>query len=355
MAAPFRPAGTWTALVTPFDARGVLDVARFKQLVEFQVAADVAGVVACGTTGESPTLTWEEHEALVRSAVAKANGQVGVIAGTGSNNTAEAIRGTRSARDEGADAALVVDCYYNGPSSSELRSEYYQRVLDAVPELPLVPYIIPGRTGCALSAADLADLHLRNPDRVPAVKQATGDLARMRQDRTLAGERLAILSGDDELTLTMMRDPEVRACGVICVMSNIAPRAVIALVDAAARGDEARSNELAGKLAPLFRLVTCRALNRRCLPNGREVEVEDRYRNPLSAKTIMAGLGMIDGTCRPPLGRMSTPAVKQCRDALRQVWENAPELLQPVAEAFDVDITKRLANDSIWSALTAAG
>jgi len=350
MTVPFEPRGTWTALVTPFDAQGVLDAARYKRLVDFQIAEGITGLVACGTTGESPTLTWEEHDALVRTTVAGARGK-GVVAGTGSNNTAEAIRGTRDARDEGASAALVVDCYYNGPSSSELREEYYERILSAVPNLPLVPYVIPGRTGCALDAGDLAHLHLSSPDRIPAVKQATGDLERMRLDRKLAGKSLAILSGDDDLTITMMRDPAIGASGCIAVTSNVAPRAMTEMVTAQTRGDEARASQLADQLSPLLKIVGVKITTPRRLPDGREVEVVDKYRNPLPIKTVMAGLGMIDGLCRPPLGRMSEAGVNVCRDAVRKVWEAAPEILRPVEEAFEVRIAERLASDEVWSAL----
>jgi len=352
MTTQFSPQGTWTALVTPFDAHGVLDAARYKRLVDFQVAEGITGLVACGTTGESPTLTWEEHDALVRTAVAGARGK-GVVAGTGSNNTAEAIRGTRDARDEGASAALVVDCYYNGPSSAELRTEYYERILAAVPDLPIVPYIIPGRTGCAMAAADLAHLHLAAPDRVPAVKQATGDLDRMRLDRELATDTLAILSGDDDLTLTMMQDPLIRAAGVIAVTSNVAPRAMTEMVAAQARGDHRRAEQLAEQLAPLLKVVGVKVAGPRRLPNGRQVDVEDRYRNPLPIKTVMAGLGMIEGLCRPPLGRMSPSGVAVCRAAVQRVWETAPEVLRPIETAFDLKIEDRLSDDSVWAALAA--
>ncbi len=351
MTVPFQPRGTWTALVTPFDAYGVLDVGAFKRLVEFQRREGVTGLVPCGTTGESPTLTWEEHDALVRTAVALVEGELGVLAGTGSNNTAEAIRGTRDARDDGASAALLVDCYYNGPSSLELRTEYFERVVAAVPDLPIVPYVIPGRTGCALAATDLAILHLSHPARVPAVKQATGDLERMRLDRELAGERLAILSGDDDLTLAMMTDPAIRAGGVISVMSNVAPRAVSAMVSAAASGDVAGATRLAEELAPLLGLVGCKIATRRRLPDGREAAVEDRFRNPLPVKTMMAGLGLLEGTCRAPLGRMTAPAVARVRDALRAVWTRAPQHLAPLEEAFGVSVEARLADDTVWARL----
>lgn len=353
MSIPFQPRGAWTALVTPFTGEGRFSLPRFARLVEFQLAEGIAGLVPCGTTGESPTLSWEEQEAAVAVAVRKADGKAGVLAGAGSNSTAEAISGTADAREQGASAVLLVDCYYNGPSSLELRREYYERVLEAVPTIPLVPYVIPGRTGCALSAADLAILHQTEPTRVPAVKSATGDLERMRLDRTLGGESLAILSGDDDLTLTMMKDAAIGASGVISVMSNLAPRAVQAMVDAAASGDAERAQQLEAQLAPLFALVVVKAQGERRLPDGRTVTVEDRFRNPVAVKTMMAGLGMLDGIFRAPLGRMSAPAVARCRSALREVWERSPEVLTPIEPAFDVRISERLADDAVWAALAS--
>ena len=351
MSGTFRPHGLWTALVTPFSADHQIDQDSFRRLVEFQVEEGVDGVLPCGTTGESPTLSWQEHDAVVQAGVRAVEGRVGVLAGTGSNNTQEAIRATTHAKEAGATAALLVDCYYNGPSSLELRTEYYERILEQVPDIPIVPYVIPGRSGCELSAADLAILHLNDPKRVPAVKQATGDLDRMRLDRKLAGSALSILSGDDELTLTMMRDEGIRASGVISVLSNIVPGAIGGMVRAEAADDAEETRRLSDVLAPLLNLVTCTVTALRTLPNGQSVEVTDKFRNPVPIKTMMAGLGMISSAKRAPLGRMSAGAVGQCRDALREVHRADPGILGPIEEAFDVRIGQRLGDDGVWSAL----
>lgn len=351
MIRPFEARGAWTALITPFNSSGEFDAQAFARLIEFQLAQGVDGLVPCGTTGESPTLSWEEHGAAVGLAVRMADGRVGVLAGTGSNSTEEAIDGTRDAWSRGANAALLVDCYYNGPSSLELRTHYYERVLDAVPEIPLVPYVIPGRTGCSLSAADLALLHLENPTRVPAVKSATGDMERMREDRALAGSTLAIFSGDDELTLSMMQDRSIACCGAISVMANIAPKAVTELCHAAARGDDKSADALAKALDPLFRSVTLKVRSDRTLPSGRVVSVEDRFRNPVAVKTMMAGLGMLSPVFRAPLGLMNRPAVELCRQALRVTQDRNPELLRPIEEAYGVNVAARLNDNAVWSAL----
>jgi 4-hydroxy-tetrahydrodipicolinate synthase len=354
MPVAFRPEGVWTALVTPFDKRGKLDNAAFKRLVEFQVAQGVTGLVPTGTTGESPTLSWDEHNQLVEEAVVFAKDKVGVLAGAGSNCTDEAIDASRHAREAGASAALIVDCYYNGPSSLELRTEYYAQIAEWVTELPLVPYIIPGRSGTALSAEDLAILHAAYPKRFPAVKQATGDLERMRQDHRLAGSSLAIMSGDDDLTLAMMADPEICATGVISVMSNLAPGALSRMVKAFRSGDQAAAKNIAAQLNPLFKLVGCKVPGSRSLPDGRVVEVEDRFKNPVPVKTMMAGLGMPVGLCRRPLGKMTKPAVDKCRNSLREVQAKSPEVLKPIGEAFGVNIEARLADDAVWAELTRA-
>lgn len=350
MTKPFEPRGVWPALATPFTDDGRIDMPAFERLTRFVVAEGVTGVVPCGTTGESPTLSWEEHDQLVVSAIQTVGDAAGVLAGTGSNNTQEAIRGTDDARRHGASAALLVDCYYNGPSSLELRREYYERVLKAVPEIPIVPYVIPGRTGCALGAEDLAMLHLADPKRVPAVKQATGDLDRMRYDRQLCGPSLAIMSGDDDLTLDMMNDPGIQASGVISVMANLVPRAIAEMVAARAAGDIGRAGEIAGKIGPLLRVVGVRVHAVRQLPDGRELQVEDKYRNPVPLKAMMTGLGMLGAYCRRPLGPMSDAALAVCRGALRAVWEAAPEYLRPIEEHFEVDVAARLDDDAHWRA-----
>lgn len=343
--------GAWTALVTPFTKTGAFDAHAYARLLEFQRDQGISGVVPCGTTGESPTLSWEEHGAAVAAAVRMMEGHAGVLAGAGSNSTAEAINGTRDAWSRGATGVLLVDCYYNGPSSLELRAEYYERVLEAVPDVQIVPYVIPGRTGCALGSADLAILHQQAPERVPAVKSATGNLEVMRRDRELAGPTLTILSGDDELTLGMMQDPTILAAGGISVMSNLAPAALTQMCTAQKSGDLALAQALNQALAPLGELVGCKVAATRVLPNGGQVQVEDRFRNPSAVKTMMAGLGMVAPVLRAPLGLMSAPAVALCRAALQKVHHDSPFVLKPIEAAFGVSVSQRLADDAIWSAL----
>ena len=203
-----------------------------------------------------------------------------------------------------------------------------------------------------MGAEDLAILHLSAPERVPAVKSATGDFPRMRRDRELAGESLAIFSGDDEVTLRMMTDPLIRACGVISVMSNLVPGAVAELCRAQRSGEHALAERLHARLSPLFSLVGCQAHAERRLPGGKTLPVIDRFRNPVPVKTMMAGLGMIGPMLRRPLGKMTQPAVAACREALRTVYAGAPELLEPLEVAFNVSVPARLDDDAVWASLS---
>ena len=210
--------GAWTALVTPMTADGGIDWAGLEKNIQFQIDQGITGLVPTGTTGESPTLTWEEHNRIVEKTAELARGRCRTIAGTGSNSTAEAVESSEHAVEHGADAVLLVDCYYNGPSSLELRHEYYGVVAELLPDTPIVPYIIPGRSGTALSVEDMAILAADFPN-IHSVKEASGDLERMARTRKLLGPEFQILSGDDDLTYTMMTSPDIAAQGVISVVS----------------------------------------------------------------------------------------------------------------------------------------
>lgn len=303
-----------------------------------------------GTTGESPTLSWEEHNRAVETAVREAEGKCGALAGTGSNSTEEALESTGHAAEYGAKAALLVDCYYNGPSSLELRKEYYDVVAAKYPDVAIVPYIIPGRTGTAMTPEDLAILASERKN-VRTVKEATGDLERMARTRELCGPDFAIMSGDDDLTFKMMTDPRIKAAGVISVMSNIAPAAIRLMTRKAAEGDVKGAEDTRKALDPIFGVVVVKVNSIRTMSGGTTVEVSDRFRNPLPVKTMMNVLGMPSGTCRRPLGRMSADGMRVLREALTSVWENNPEILEPVQDFYGVNLGERIADDGIWNAL----
>ena len=166
--------GCGTALATPMRADGSIDYEGLEQLVEFQIANNIQSVLAVGTTGESPTLLWEEHNEVIDRTVKLAKERVQSIAGVGSNSTKETLAGSEHAAHVGADAVLVVDPYYNGPSSMEIRREYIEPVAKEFPQMQVLPYIIPGRTGCMMQVEDLAILAEQYPN-VGQVKEATGD------------------------------------------------------------------------------------------------------------------------------------------------------------------------------------
>lgn len=343
--------GAWTAIVTPFNPDETIDWEGLEQNIKFQIDQGIGGILPTGTTGESPTLDWDEHNGVIDAALFQCGGKCGVLAGTGSNSTRETIASTAHAVASGAEAVLMVDCYYNGPSSQELRDQYYAAVAAEFPNTTIVPYVIPGRSGTALGVEDLAILAARYPN-ISAVKEATGDLERMARTRQLAGPDFSIISGDDDLTFKMMTDPAIRANGVISVSSNVIPAGVARMVRLAAEGDLAGARAAMEAILPLLGIVTVKVDNVREMPDGQKVTVNDRYRNPVPIKTLMAGLGMPSGPCRRPLGKMSAAGVEVVRSAARQVWERNPEVLRPIETHFGVDVSERLADDSIWKSLS---
>ncbi len=333
--------GCWTAMVTPFGRKGEIDFEGLEKNIQFQ-AENGTNLVPTGTTGESPTLDWKEHDRVITKTVKSAKGKVFVLAGTGSNSTKEAMRGTKHAIEVGAQGALLVDCYYNGPSSLELRTQYYEVIARAFRKTFIVPYVIPGRTGTKLEVEDLAILH-RKYKNVRSVKEATGDLERMAKTRTLLGEDFDILSGDDDKTFEMMTRNDIRASGVVSVMSNIVPGPMGEMVRAIRGGNVEKANRLKDILDPLFKVVTVNTME-----SYEGFEVPAKFRNPLAVKTMMKGLGMPAGPCRPPLGKMTPKGVEVVRNALKEVYEKDKEVLMPIQAFYRVSIEERLSNDRYW-------
>ncbi|MCX8153605.1 MAG: 4-hydroxy-tetrahydrodipicolinate synthase [Candidatus Bathyarchaeota archaeon] len=337
--------GCYTALITPMTRIGEVDYEGLSLLVEFQVKEGVNGILAVGTTGESPTLDWNEHNKVIERVHEYAGEKCLTIAGTGSNSTQEAIEATAHAQNVGVNCVLLVDPYYNGPSSLEIRKEYVEPIAKRFPEIQVIPYVIPGRTGTQLLPQDLAVLHREYPN-VSAVKEATGDLENMRLTRKFCGSDFSILSGDDDKTYVMMTTPDIAASGVISVTSNIAPRAVVDMTNAILKGDLAKANQLAQALQPLFAIVTVKTQEQ--TPYG---PVMCRARNPLAYKTLMNVLGMPSGPCRRPLGKMTRNGLDVVLASARKVYENNPEILRPIEDFFDVDLNERLYNERFWRGL----
>lgn len=331
--------GCFTALVTPFKNDSV-DYDGLSTLVDFQIANGITGILAVGTTGESPTLTWDEHNGVIEKVTKKSKDKCMCIAGTGSNNTKEALAATKHAANVGVDAVLLVDPYYNGPSSLEIRKEYIGPVASAFPDIDIIPYVIPGRTGTQLLPEDLALLY-KEYDNVNTVKEATGNLDNMKRTRKCCGADYTILSGDDGLTYDMMTDPEINAAGVISVISNIAPKAVSQMVNALIQGNQSEAKKYKTALDPLFELVTIKTVEK--TPYG---NVGCRARNPLAIKAAMTILGMPSGGCRRPLGKLTPNGLEKVIGTLKDVQSKNPEIFKPVEEFFDVRIEKRLKDNS---------
>jgi 4-hydroxy-tetrahydrodipicolinate synthase len=282
--------GSIVALVTPFRD-GRVDEAKIRELVEFHVRNGTDGIVPCGTTGESPTLSHAEHKRVVEVAIEAVAGRVSVVAGTGSNSTAEAIDLTQHAKKVGADAVLMVCPYYNKPTQTGLIA-HYKAVTEAV-DIPIILYNIPGRTGVNMlpeTVATLAEL-----PNIVGIKEASGSLEQMTEVISLCGDRITVVSGDDTLTLPLMA---VGGRGVISVIANILPKETAEMTRAALNGDWKRAKEIHLRLFPL-----CKAMFYET--------------NPIPVKTAMQLLGRLNGELRLPLCPMSPANRGKLEKAMR--------------------------------------
>ncbi len=330
--------GCYTALITPFNQAGDLDQEGLEQLVNFQIDNGITGILATGTTGESPTFKWKEHDYVIAQVAKLAKDKCLRIAGTGSNNTSEALEAIQHASNEGVDAVLMVDPYYNGPSSLEIRKEYYEAVAKEYPDMEIIPYIIPGRVGAQMLPQDLAIL-AKSYRNISCVKEATGNLENMKLTRKFCGDDFKIFSGDDALIYNIMTDPDIKASGGISVMSNITPKYLTKLTTLINNNKIDEATDLQKALKPLLDLVV--------VTTAEECEygpVVCRSRNPVPLKTLMQLLGMPSGPCRQPLGRMTKKGLKVVVDAAKQVQKDNPEIFESVASHFNVDIEDRLNN-----------
>ncbi|CAK6701967.1 4-hydroxy-tetrahydrodipicolinate synthase [Synechococcus sp. CCY9201] len=240
-----------TAMVTPFAADGSVDLELAGRLADHLVSHGSDGVLVCGTTGESPTLSWEEEHRLFAAVKEAIDGRARLIAGSGSNCTAEAVEATRAAAALGADAALVVVPYYNKPPQAGLEA-HFRAVAEAAPQLPLMLYNIPGRTACSLAPDTV--VRLLDLPNVVSFKAASGTTEEVSQLRLLCGDRLAIYSGDDALTLPMLA---VGAVGVVSVASHVAGPQIKAMIQAFLAGDAAAALALHEQLLPLCKALFC--------------------------------------------------------------------------------------------------
>jgi 4-hydroxy-tetrahydrodipicolinate synthase len=289
--------GTFTALVTPFR-NGVVDDSAFKKLIETQIAADITGIVAIGTTGESPTLSDDERKQVIQLSVATANKRCLVLAGTGSNSTQHAVENTKMAERLGVDAALLVAPYYNKPSQEGL-FRHFKAIADGT-SLPIMLYNIPGRCSVDILPETVVRLALECQN-IVSIKEASGSVERVSELRRRLPEAFTILSGDDSLTLPFMA---VGAAGVVSVASNLFPAEVCALVRACESGDLKSAAKLHRKLLPLFK----------------DLFIEP---NPVPMKTALGWRGAMSGEVRLPLCEMSEANQARLRKTLEDFEQNA--------------------------------
>ena len=283
--------GAITAIVTPFRGDAV-DEEALRKLCDEQIAGGIDGIVPVGTTGESPTLTFDEHIRVIKVVVDAVRKRVPVIAGTGSNSTREAIELSQAAHKVGADGLLLVTPYYNKPGQDQLY-RHFKAVVDAVP-LPTVVYNVPGRTACDLLPDTLA--RLCELPAVVGVKEATGSTLRASQILARVGDRLAVLSGDDATALSLYA---VGARGCISVVSNVAPREMSAMWDAVVAGDWKKARDLHYRLLPLAEDLFIEA-------------------NPGPVKAALAMMGRIADELRPPLYPLAAANRERVRAALQR-------------------------------------
>ncbi|MBU3931400.1 MAG: 4-hydroxy-tetrahydrodipicolinate synthase [Proteobacteria bacterium] len=270
--------GALVAIVTPFR-NGKVDEQALRKLIEEQIAAGTDGIVPCGTTGESTTLSHEEHDRVIEITIDAVRKRVPVIAGTGSNSTAEALRLTRHAWEAGADGALLVCPYYNRPTQEGLY-QHYRTIAEEVP-IPIIIYNIPGRTGTNLLPETLARLaEIKN---IVGVKEASGSLKQMSDVIQLCGSDFDVLSGDDIFTLPLLA---IGGKGVISVISNVVPADMAEMVDVFATGDLEQARALHYRMAPLIDVLFIET-------------------NPIPVKAALAMMGKIEYELRLPLCRMS--------------------------------------------------
>jgi 4-hydroxy-tetrahydrodipicolinate synthase len=283
--------GSFVAMVTPFR-NGKVDEAKLRELVEFHVTNGTDGLIPCGTTGESPTLSHDEHHRVVELVIEAARGRIRVVAGTGSYSTSDAIEMTKHAERAGAAGALVVNPYYNKPTQEGLY-RHFRAVAESV-AIPILVYNIQGRTAINVETDTMARL-ARDVKNIVGVKEASGSLDQMSQVIAACGPDFSVLSGDDNITLPLLA---IGGSGVVSVIANIVPRETADLVHAALDGDWKRARDLHFRLFPLARAAFLET-------------------NPIPIKEAMAMAGMLEPEFRLPMCRMSDTNREKLRAILK--------------------------------------
>ncbi|HUW85693.1 MAG TPA: 4-hydroxy-tetrahydrodipicolinate synthase [Methanoregula sp.] len=291
--------GVLPAIITPFKRNSAmdLDIQGLERNIGFLISCGIHGIVPCGSTGESATLTFEEHEKVIKVAVDKVNGKIPVLAGTGSNNTAEAIKLTKAAKDIGADGVLVISPYYNKPNRSGL-IKHYTKLADL--DIPVVMYNVPGRTGQNLEP-DLVTELARHPN-IVGIKEASGNMGQMsRIIEETQDEDFMVISGDDNITLPLMA---LGGAGVISVAANVDPLRMVALYEAMKKRDYQKALVLHFALSPLLRSMFIDT-------------------NPIPVKKAVELLGMAGGPVRLPLDDLDEKKTEQLKKILSTIPEKS--------------------------------
>ena len=284
--------GALTAIITPFRD-GAVDEAALRELIEWQIQSGIDGLVPCGSTGESATLSHAEHERVIKLTIEQARKRVPVVAGTGSNSTAEAIRLTASAREMGADGALLISPYYNKPTQDGIY-KHYKTIASSV-DLPIFAYNIPGRTGSNIAPETLARLaEIKN---CIGVKEASGSTEQTSDILRLTNGKFTVLSGDDALTVPLMA---IGAKGVIATIGNAMPREIHELAAAGLAGDFERARQLHYKMLPLMRTLFIET-------------------NPICIKQALAFMGKCCNELRLPLVPMTPPAAEKLKAVMKEL------------------------------------
>lgn len=283
--------GSMVAIVTPFDSNGRFDEEKFRQLIEFQIENGTDAIIPCGTTGESATLDYAEHDRVIQVCIEQVKKRVPVIAGTGSNSTAEAIEISLHAKKMGADAVLLVSPYYNKPSQEGLY-QHYKALAEQVP-LPQVLYNVPGRTGMNMEAK--TTIRLAEFANIVAIKEASGSVTQASEIIAAAGDKIDVLSGDDFLTLPLMA---CGAKGIISVTANILPKDVKAMVQAIFDGRWEEAKRLHLKMLAVHQAMFIEA-------------------NPVPVKTSLQLMGKIDAHVRLPLVALQPASLEKLKSELK--------------------------------------
>ena len=282
--------GAMVALVTPFK-KGKVDEKKLAELVEFHIKNGTSGIVPCGTTGESATLSYEEHDRVIEVVIEAAHKRVPVIAGTGSNSTSEALMLTKHAKKAGADASLQVSPYYNRPTQEGLYL-HFKTIAEEV-GLPMIVYNIASRTGVNIEPETMA--RISKVKNIVGVKESSWSLEQMSRIRYLCGDKFDLISGDDALTLPLL---SIGGAGVISVVNNIAPKDVSNMVAKFKKGDIEGARKLHYKLLPLIKAIFIET-------------------NPIPVKTAMSLMGMIEPDLRLPMCPMSEANLEKLKKALK--------------------------------------